>query len=79
MDESLNQSAVGAVSRIDDRAVVASAQRVLPQVEPQTRLLGFWSMARIAILREERANIGVVVDVPGRGRREWGLRECRRH
>ena len=77
MDEALDQLAVGTVSRSDDRAVIASAQRVLPQVEPQTRLLCFWSMARIAILREERANIGVVVDAPGRGRWERGLRECR--
>ena len=77
MDEALDQLAVGTVSRSDDRAIVASAQRVLPQVEPQTRLLRFWSMARIAILREEWANIGVVVDAPGRGRWEWDLRECR--
>ena len=71
--EPLDQFAVGAVARRDDRSVVAAAQRGLPQVEAQTRLLRLRSVTRVTVLREDRPHVGVVIDGPGCRRRKRGL------
>ena len=74
MHEPLDEFAVRAVARRDDRPVVPTAQRGLPQVEAQTRLLGLGAVTGVTVLREDWPHIGVVVDGAGGRRRQRVLR-----
>jgi hypothetical protein len=48
--------------RDDHRAVVTATQGVLAQIEAQSRLLHRVAMARVAVLRQQRPDVLVVVD-----------------
>ena len=61
-DQTLNQFALGRAARHDDNAVVASAEGVLSQVEPQTRLLLQRSVAAEASIGENRPDLLLVID-----------------
>ena len=75
--EPLDQFAVRAVARRDDGSVVAAAQRGLPQVEAQPRLLGLEPVAGVTVLREDWPHVRVIVD-DSRGRGRQGVLRERR-
>ncbi len=61
-DQPLDQLALGCVARHDDHAVVAAPERVLPEIEPQARLLLARPVTAEAAFCEDRADIPVVIN-----------------
>ena len=59
--QAMNQLALAALAGHDDRPVVAAAQGVLAQVEPEARLLHLGAVARVAVLRQQGLDVLLVV------------------
>ena len=75
IDEPANEFAFGAAARNDDWAIIAAAERILALVEAESGLLGFFAMAGVAFLREDRLDVLLEVDLPVGGRWQLGLSE----
>src|SRR5205814_9445285 len=72
VDQTAYQLAVRAVAWNDDRPVVTAPEGVLPKIEPEPGLLHFGPVTAVAILREQRFHVGLIIDAPGgRGGKLW--------
>jgi hypothetical protein len=67
----MNQRALGAFARHNDRTGVAARQRLFFGVEPEVSFLFVDAMARVAVLRKKGLNFLLEIDWPRRGRRKF--------
>ncbi len=74
VDELVDEPALRALPGHNDRAIIAAAERVLPEVESEAGLLLAVAVALVAVLLEQRLDVLEVVDLFRGGRRQRKLR-----